>query len=62
MSNYIIYRDEFDRYIVEILNEGVDELYEVEKDLVYKGFIITEVMGMFIRCHKAVYEEVKEND
>lgn len=62
MNNYIMYRDEFDRYIVEILNETIDDLYAAEKDLIYKGFAIIQVIGKFIKCRKAVYEEVKESD
>lgn len=52
MSRYIVYKDEFDNYIVELLNEGVDELYQVEKELIEKGFVISTVIGTFIKCFK----------
>ena len=52
MNWYIVYKSEFDDYIVELLNEGIDELYEVEKDLIEKGFVISTVIGTFIKCFK----------
>lgn len=52
MNSYIVYKDEDDNYIVELLNEGIDELYEVEKELIEKGFIISTVIGTFIKCFK----------
>ena len=53
MSNYIIYKsEETDEYIVEMLNEGLDELYNVQHSLVRQGFIIIKVDGLFIKCLK----------
>ena len=52
MSRYIMYTDEFNKYIVELLDEGVDELYEVEKELIEQGFVISTVIGTFIKCFK----------
>jgi hypothetical protein len=52
MSRYIIYKDEYNNYIVELLNEGINELYEVEKELIEKGFVIDTVIGIFIKCFK----------
>lgn len=53
MSRYILYTDESNNYyIVELLDEGIDNLYEVEKDLIEKGFVISTVIGTFIKCFK----------
>ena len=53
MSNYIIYKsEETDEYIVEMFNEGLDELYNVQHSLVQQGFIIIKVDGLFIKCLK----------
>lgn len=52
MSRYIVYKDEFNKYIVELLDEGIDNLYEVEKELIEKGFVISTVVGTFIKCFK----------
>lgn len=37
MSRYILYTDEFNRFLAEVLDEGIDNLYEVEKELTEKG-------------------------
>ena len=52
MSTYILYTDGFNRYLAEVLDEGIDNLYEVEKDLIEKGFVISTVIGTFIKCFK----------
>ena len=58
MKSYIIYKnDEFNEYIVEILNEGQRELLSVEQDLVRQGYVITQVIGVFIKCFKIESEE-----
>ena len=52
MSRYILYTDEFNRFLAEVLDEGFDNLYEVEKELIEKGFVISTVIGTFIKCFK----------
>ena len=50
--NYIIYTNEYGNAIVEVLNEGEHEMLSVQKSLIEQGYIISEVCGLFIKCHK----------
>ena len=52
MMNYIVYTSEFGDCIVEVFNENENDLLNVETQLVTKGYIITEVSGKYIKCHK----------
>ena len=54
MQSFTIYKEteEGFEYIVEMYNEGYENLQRVEKQLIEQGFIITEVTGLFIKCVK----------
>lgn len=54
MQNFTIYKEveEGFEYIVEMYNQGYENLQQVEKQLIEQGFIITEVSGLFIKCVK----------
>ena len=52
MMNYIIYTSEYGECIVEVLNLNEQDLLEVETSLIKQQYIITEVDGRFIKCHK----------
>ncbi len=54
MQDYTIYKEveEGFEYIVEMYNEGYENLQRIEKHLIEQGFIITEVKGLFIKCVK----------
>lgn len=57
MNGYIIYESEYGDFLVEMLNEGREELYRIEKSLIEQGFIISKVEGLFIKCHKVREEQ-----
>lgn len=57
MIRYIVYKGEYNNYIVELLTEGFDGLHEVEKELIEKGFVISTVIGTFIKCFKKEWME-----
>ena len=57
MSSYIIYKDDCGNCIVEVLNQGEYEMLSVQQTLTQKGYIISEVCGTFIKCHKIIEDE-----
>lgn len=59
MSNYIIYKNEYGNCIVEVLNQGEHEMLSVQQTLTRKGYIISEVCGIFIKCYEVVPPEEK---
>ena len=52
MMNYIIYTSEYGDCIVEVLNLNDQDLLQVETSLIKQQYIITEVDGRYIKCHK----------
>lgn len=52
MMNYIIYKSDFGDCIVEIFNEGEQEMLSIQQSLTQQGYIITDVCGLYIKCHK----------
>lgn len=52
MMNYIIYKSDFEDCIVEVLNLNDSDMLEVQQSITRQGYIITEVYGRYIKCHK----------
>lgn len=52
MGEYAIYENEHGCFIVETFSKGWGELYDIEKDLLEHGFVITNIDGRFIKCYK----------
>ena len=54
MNNYIVWHNENEEneIIVEVLNEGIDELLKVEKIFIKANYVITNVDGMYIKMTK----------
>ena len=52
MKNYDIYTNEYGDAIVEVFNEGEEEMLRMQQSLTQQGYIISQVCGCFIKCHK----------
>jgi len=52
MRNFELYTNENGDCICEMLNEGLEELQNVEGELIRMGYVITNVKGLFIKCLK----------
>lgn len=59
MMNYIIYKSEYNEYIVELLNNTETDMLEVQQQLTKQGYIITDVLGRYIKCYKVGGGELK---
>lgn len=61
MNNYIVWHNENEEneIIVEVLNEGLDELLKVEKIFINANYVITNVDGMYIKMTKVEDDDVK---
>lgn len=61
MMNYILYTNEYGDCIAEVFNYNESEMLDVQKQLVAKGYLILEIIGRFIKCHKtSAYGENNE--
>lgn len=52
MMNYILYKSEHGECIAEVFNQNENEMLDVQKQLVAKGYLILEIVGRFIKCCK----------
>ena len=54
MNNYIVWHNENEEneIIVEVLNEGLEEMLKVEKIFIKANYVITSVDGMYIKMTK----------
>ncbi len=61
MNNYIVWHNENEEneIIVEVLNEGLDELLKVEKIFINANYVITNVDGMYIKMTKVEDDDIK---